>query len=222
MVEDYGSPFFLLQQVGKISKTADGAIPALGSKMDSSTDSVNDRWISTKAKLVKASGAKLQGLQWMRTHTSVMPASYRRIRGLDAEDALDATLLSVRKGRVIFYEPGVNLMKLYNRSNGVRLAERLQEATTFLRRFRGLMLTQSLPSDQALLIRPCRSVHTFFMRYAIDVLYLDEAGNIVGTDELLAPGRIGTRYAGARSVVELPAGTIRSTKTAAGHRVEFE
>lgn len=112
-------------------------------------------------------------------------------------------------------------MGVYNRSNGQWLAERLLTATSFLRRFQGLMLTHSLPSDQALLIRPCRSVHTFFMRYAIDVLYLDEDGTIVGMDERLVPGRIGSRFAGARSVIELPEGKIRSTGTEVGQMVQF-
>ncbi|WP_274363984.1 DUF192 domain-containing protein [Paenibacillus thermotolerans] len=112
-------------------------------------------------------------------------------------------------------------MELYNLENGVRVAGRVEAASTFLRRFRGLMLTKELPQDCALHIVPCRSVHTFFMRYPIDVLYLDEAGVVVGTDEALSPGQVGSMVAGARSVVELPAGTIRATETRVGHKMGF-
>jgi uncharacterized protein len=112
-------------------------------------------------------------------------------------------------------------MELYNAGNGKLIAGQVEAASTFLRRFRGLMLTRELPQQCALHIRPCRSVHTYFMRYPIDVLYLDEAGHVVGTDERLAPGKIGSRVPRTRSVVELPAGRIRETDTRIGQTVKF-
>lgn len=112
-------------------------------------------------------------------------------------------------------------MELYNLDNGVRVAGQVESASTFLRRFRGLMLTKELPQDCALHISPCRSVHTFFMRYPIDVLYLDEAGVVIGADEALASGRLGSIVAGACSVVELSSGMIRATETRIGNKLGF-
>ncbi|WP_281884269.1 DUF192 domain-containing protein [Paenibacillus sp. YYML68] len=100
-------------------------------------------------------------------------------------------------------------MRLVVRESGIQLAETIMEALTFGRRLRGLMLTASLPEGCGLLLRPCRSVHTFLMKYAIDVVHLDEEERIVGLEHELRPGRIGAVFAGTRSVVELPAGTLR-------------
>jgi len=112
-------------------------------------------------------------------------------------------------------------MELRNGDSGETVVRNLREASTFLSRFRGLMFTKSLKDDCALLIRPCRSVHTFFMKYPIDVLYLDARNVVIGCDERLMPYRIGSMLPQARSVVELPAGRVREAGIRIGHRLEF-
>ncbi|MCT8136518.1 DUF192 domain-containing protein [Anaerobacillus sp. CMMVII] len=108
-------------------------------------------------------------------------------------------------------------MSLVNLNNGKVLADQLLVADTFSRRLRGLMFTSSLPSNRAMHIKPCRSVHTFFMNYAIDVVYLDAYFRIVAIDEAMAPRRIGKLYRDATSVVELPARKAADTETKVGH-----
>lgn len=110
---------------------------------------------------------------------------------------------------------------LINLSNNQILASKMGQAYTFLRRLKGLMFTKDLPTDCALHIRPCRSVHTFFMNYSIDVLYLNANYKIVAIDEQLCPGKVGKMYAEAVSVIELPAGTARRTDTQIGHVVQL-
>ncbi|WP_088007102.1 DUF192 domain-containing protein [Indiicoccus explosivorum] len=112
-------------------------------------------------------------------------------------------------------------MELINFSNGRTIAADLKEAYRFWPRFKGLMMTEQFPEGGALHLAPCPSVHTFFMKYAIDVLYLNEENGIVGLEENLEPGKLGRRFPGARSVIELPAGTIRRTSAAVGHTVAF-
>jgi uncharacterized protein len=107
-------------------------------------------------------------------------------------------------------------MKLVNQSNGKVLADEILFANTFWTRFRGLMFTRSLPSNSAMHITPCRSVHTFFMNYAIDVVYLDANFQIVAIDEAMAPRKFGKLHKGAVSVVELPAGKAAATETRVG------
>ncbi|MGJ9384762.1 DUF192 domain-containing protein [Salipaludibacillus sp. CF4.18] len=94
-------------------------------------------------------------------------------------------------------------------------------AYRFWSRFKGLMLTKSIPEHFAMHICPCPSIHTFFMRFTIDVLYLNDQREIVGLEENLAPGKIGKRFSNARSVVELPAGTISTTSIEVGQTVAF-
>jgi uncharacterized protein len=107
-------------------------------------------------------------------------------------------------------------MKLVNQSNGRILADHLLVANTFWTRLRGLMFTSSLPSNSAMHITPCRSVHTFFMNYAIDVVYLDADFQIVAIDKTMVPRKFGKLHKGAVSVVELPAGKAADTETKVG------
>lgn len=112
-------------------------------------------------------------------------------------------------------------MRLLNLSNGEELAFNVKMADTFLGRLKGLMFTASLPEGNGLYIQPCRSIHTFFMNYSIDVLYINENNEIVGADEQLEPAKIGNIYKGAFSVLELPKGTIRKTGTKVGHFIKL-
>ncbi|MBY6037454.1 DUF192 domain-containing protein [Fictibacillus nanhaiensis] len=81
------------------------------------------------------------------------------------------------------------------------------------------MFSKELAYECAIHIKPCSSVHTFFMNYAIDVLYLDSEKRIVAIDESLPPKRIGKLYMQAESVIELPSGTIAKSQTKVGHKL---
>jgi uncharacterized protein len=113
-------------------------------------------------------------------------------------------------------------VRLINLDTGAVLAERIQIAGTFGKRLRGLMFTNRLARGTGLHLQPCQSVHTFFMKYSIDVVHLDNALRIVGLEPSLKPGRIGSSYPGTASVVELPEGTIEQTCTTVGQTVQFE
>lgn len=81
-------------------------------------------------------------------------------------------------------------------------------AQGFWRRFKGLMLSKPLAPDQALLIPHCTSVHTFFMRYALDLIYLDERGSVVKLVRGVSPWRMSWGCTSARHIVEMTAGGI--------------
>lgn len=112
-------------------------------------------------------------------------------------------------------------LKLVIRETGELIAEQLSEAYTFRRRLKGLMGTNTLPEGVGLHIRPCKSVHSFFMKYDIDVLHLNKDGQVVGTEYGLKPGRIGSVFRGTESVVELPAGTLERFQVRNGHHVQM-
>ena len=86
-----------------------------------------------------------------------------------------------------------------------RLVCRARVASSFLARFRGLMLTASLEPGTGLLFPRTSSVHTHFMRYPIDVVFLDADGRVVSIRPSLRPWRFASAR-GARSVLELPPG----------------
>jgi uncharacterized protein len=108
-------------------------------------------------------------------------------------------------------------LKVVNLSNGAELVNNLSTADTFFKRLKGLMFSKKLPAGHGLLIEPCQSIHTFFMNYSIDVLYLGKDLEIVGLDETVRPAKVGKYQKRAVSVLELPAGTIRKTGTKIGH-----
>jgi uncharacterized membrane protein (UPF0127 family) len=70
-------------------------------------------------------------------------------------------------------------------------------------------------------LEPCTSVHTFFMRYPIDVLFVDASGVAIGR-QTLAPWRISRWYRKSRRVLELAAGTLEKTGTQVGDCIEWE
>jgi len=86
----------------------------------------------------------------------------------------------------------------------------------------GLMGRRGLPADGALLITPCSSVQTCFMRFAIDVVFLDRDGGVVRVVPGLKPYRAALGGRGARSALELPAGAAERCGIAVGDRVVWE
>ncbi|GAA0591086.1 DUF192 domain-containing protein [Virgibacillus siamensis] len=112
-------------------------------------------------------------------------------------------------------------MKLVNKNTGDVIATNVQTAYSFWRRFRGLMLKENMPEGSALHIAPCPSIHTFFMKFSIDILYLNKENEIVGVEKELAPGKIGKRFAGGYSVIEFPTGGICDLAVHIGDTLDF-
>ncbi len=107
-------------------------------------------------------------------------------------------------------------------TSGALLAERLRPAHTHWTRLKGLLGTRSLAPGDGLWLQPCRQVHMFGMRYAIDVVFLDEGYRVLHAVHGLAPGKISPKVRGACSVLELPEGTLARTGVSVGAQVEIE
>jgi uncharacterized membrane protein (UPF0127 family) len=110
---------------------------------------------------------------------------------------------------------GVITMIIGNKTKDSVLASRARLADNFFTRLRGLLGTKGLESGEGLVIRPCSSVHTFFMGYAIDVVFVGADHRVLKTVPDLVPGRLAACL-GSRYVIELPAGTLAATATEAG------
>jgi len=109
-----------------------------------------------------------------------------------------------------------------NTTRGTVLAERVTVAESLLARTRGLLGTNALPAGHGLLIRPCRQVHSFFMRYALDLVFVDRQGQVVRTLAGFTPNWISPLVSRAAAVLELPAGTLTDTPTEVGDVVAVE
>ena len=101
------------------------------------------------------------------------------------------------------------------------LATQAEEARSFGARFMGLMGKTELPFGHGLHIVPCNSIHTFFMRIAIDALFLDRELKIVKLFSSLPPWRATSVYFAAHSVLELPSGTVAASGTSEGDLLEL-
>ena len=86
-------------------------------------------------------------------------------------------------------------------------------------RMHGLLGRRQLEPGEGMMFETSGPIHTFFMRFPIDVLFLDRQKKVVGQRENLKPFRLAWRP-GATMVIELPAGTIALTGTRKGDQVE--
>ena len=105
---------------------------------------------------------------------------------------------------------------------GVIIANRVTVASTHAQRAIGLLGRNHLEAGEALWITPCRGVHTWFMRFDIDVLALDASGVVVDIVSTMKPWRMRLPKPGAASVLELHAGTLEKTGMRIGHRIKIE
>jgi uncharacterized membrane protein (UPF0127 family) len=107
-----------------------------------------------------------------------------------------------------------------NVTRGTTLALRLESARTGAARRKGLLGRESLPPGEGLWIAPCESVHTFFMRFPIDLVYLDRKLRVKKVRHSVGAWRISACLL-AHSVLELPAGSAAATQTQRGDKIEM-
>jgi len=102
------------------------------------------------------------------------------------------------------------------------VAGQARKAESFWARLVGLMGRRGLEEGEGLLIAPCSSVQTFFMRFPIDVIFLDREGRVVKVAPALVPFRVAFGGRGARDALEVAAGTAARSDTAVGDRLAVE
>lgn len=102
--------------------------------------------------------------------------------------------------------------------DGAVLCGRCLLADTPLSRLRGLLGRKQLEADEGLLLTPASSIHTSFMRFPIDVVFLDADLTVLGMREAMKPWRM-KAWRGSRSVLELPAGTCERRGLRPGDRL---
>ena len=110
---------------------------------------------------------------------------------------------------------------LFNSCTGQVILSSLRKADTFLSRSLGLLNRYALDADEGLWIEPCRAVHSFGMRFPIDVLFIDASGRIVGVVQDFEPMRLSRYYAAACGIIELQAGAAAFHNLALGERLSM-
>ena len=112
-------------------------------------------------------------------------------------------------------------LRVTNLTRGRILANRAEIADTSAKRRTGLLKHSGLAPGEGLWIVPCEGVHTFRMKFPIDVVFLNKKRVILKIRPNMVKSRIALCLR-AHSVLELPAGTLDSTGTVAGDQLELE
>ncbi len=105
-------------------------------------------------------------------------------------------------------------------AEGRTVCGRCVPADSPLRRMRGLLGRRSLDADEGLLLRPAGSIHTAFMRFPIDAVFMDADGRVLRVEAKLPAWRTAA-CRGAKAVLELPAGAAAAAGLAAGDELSL-
>ena len=93
--------------------------------------------------------------------------------------------------------------------NGEVILDKLKLADSYSKRLKGLLGRSSLSNGEGLIIRPCNSIHTYRMKFAIDVLYVDKKNTVLKVVDSIKPDRLGPLILKSAYVVEASAGAFR-------------
>jgi hypothetical protein len=113
------------------------------------------------------------------------------------------------------------ILQAVNLTRGTMLGDRIRVADSGVTRIVGLLGERGLPTGDGLLIVPSQGVHTWGMQFPIDIAVLDDDWSVMATHSNMGPFRMTRMFWKAAAVLELPAGTLDTTFTAVGDRIEF-
>lgn len=105
---------------------------------------------------------------------------------------------------------------------GAVLVDRVETARGFCGRALGLMGRAPLPPGRGLLLRPCAEIHTFFMRFPLDLIFLGDGDRVVRVVRTVTPWRMAFGGRGARAVLEVASGWMPADAVRPGDRITWE
>lgn len=114
------------------------------------------------------------------------------------------------------------MMKLLNKTTNKILVPKLEKAAGLWARTKGLLGRDHLPSDQALWILHCNAIHTFFMKFPIDVVFVDRQMIVRKVLPEVKPWRMTLPVLRARDVIELPAGFLNNNPIRVGEQLHVD
>lgn len=113
----------------------------------------------------------------------------------------------------------VSVIRIENATRGTVLATRAELAGSAGTRMKGLLGRTEFPEGEGLIIDPCNSIHTFFMAFAIDVVFVDGQDRVVRVCPRVVPWRLTRIVFRARKVIELPSGTLEKQGAGPGDQL---
>lgn len=110
---------------------------------------------------------------------------------------------------------------IQNTTKGTILTQHCLVADTFFSRLKGLLGASPLSSGEGLLLVGEKSIHTFFMTFPIDVIYINGQKKVIRIDDNVVPNRIGKHLSESRYILEVPVGTIEESHTRVNDQLNF-
>jgi len=111
-------------------------------------------------------------------------------------------------------------VSIRNITRDTQVASRVEVAGSNVKRSKGLLGRKGLDHGEGMWIIPCEAIHTFFMQFPIDLIYLDRKHRVKKTRTAVPAWRLSVCFS-AHSVLELPAGTVQETRTERGDLLEI-
>jgi uncharacterized membrane protein (UPF0127 family) len=111
--------------------------------------------------------------------------------------------------------------RLVNTASGKVVATRVVRARSMAARVKGLLGRRGMQPGEGLFLEPCNGIHTFFLRFPIDVIVLDSGLKVLRTYQALPPWRMVLPKRGGHSTLELTAGTLQPGMANPGDRLEL-
>jgi uncharacterized membrane protein (UPF0127 family) len=137
------------------------------------------------------------------------------------QDSRNITKALINRSAICYNRSMETYYKAINLTTGQIIADKVKIAQDFKSRSVGLLNRTSLGDGEALLIKPCNSIHMFFMKFPIDVVFLNKNGNVVKTKKSLLPWRLAQCLI-SNMTLELKAGTIDRCSIKTGDSIKFE
>lgn len=112
--------------------------------------------------------------------------------------------------------------QIINTTRQTLVALEVEMADTYWRRLKGLMFRSGLPAHHGLWIVPCADIHSCFMRFPFDALFVDKELKVLHLAENMKAWRISKIVKGGHAVLELPGGTIAASQTEIGDQLAWQ
>jgi len=127
-----------------------------------------------------------------------------------------------RLDKLVIDSERMRSFELINETKHTRVCCSVEVAASPWNRMKGLLGKSGLPQGHGLILSPCNSIHTFFMKFPIDVVFLDKDGTVLQIRSNVKPHRWASGGVWARMVLEMAAGEIEKTSTSIGDRLRMQ
>lgn len=112
-------------------------------------------------------------------------------------------------------------MKIMDTHSGCVVADHVKWARNYFTRLKGLMFKKSIKVGEGILLYPCNGIHMFFMKFPLDILFLDSDLVVIKQINGIKPGQISPVIKKARYILEVSCGTMDPWGNIEGHRLQL-